>query len=115
VWLEDRPFTRELEYELNPVTNEEFVSLLVGQNVVNGVDVVTIYGGVDWGYYYTANDTPVPEPASFGLVATGIGVIAMLAHRSRRRKGASGGRDVERAFHAFDYHPALPSPSFQKG
>ena len=85
VWLEDRPFTRELEYELNPVVNEEFVSLLVGQNIVNGFDTVTIYGGVDWGYTYTAYDTP--EPASIGLVAAGIGAIAMLAC-SRRRKSA---------------------------
>jgi len=85
VWLEDRPFTRELEYELNPVANEEFVSLLVGQNIVNGIDDVTIYGGVDWGYTYTAYDTP--EPASIGLLAAGIGAIAMLAFL-RRRKSA---------------------------
>jgi hypothetical protein len=68
MWLVDRPFTIEPETEPDPVANEEFASLLVGSNPVT--KQVTIYGGVDWGYTYTAEDQPViTQPLSVPITA----------------------------------------------
>jgi hypothetical protein len=88
LWLVDRPFTIESEPdEPEPVANLEFVTLLAGQelepNTLGGnTDVVTIYGGVDWGYTYTAAD--VPEPSTLALL--GLGTFSLLAYDWRRRK-----------------------------
>lgn len=92
LWLVDRPFTLENEYEQNPVANEEFVSLLAGSQAVYNPDgtfnhsVFTIYGGVDWGYYYTANDTP--EPSS--LLLFGTALLGMLGGVLRRKPWTCG-------------------------
>lgn len=57
-------------------------------NVVNGVNKVTIYGGELWGYTYSNSDSPVPEPSAAML--TGTGMLALLglsrAGRKLRRK-----------------------------
>jgi hypothetical protein len=88
LWLVDRPFTLENEYEQNPVANEEFVSLIAGSQAVYNPDgtfnhaVFTIYGGVDWGYYYTANDAP--EPSTLVLLGTAFLLLGGALRRKQR-------------------------------
>jgi hypothetical protein len=53
-------------------------------NVVNGVNKVTIYGGELWGYTYSNSDSPVPEPSS--AILTGAGMLALLGLGQAGRK-----------------------------
>lgn len=64
-YFADIPGAPEREYENNPVANVRFTVFLATDNVVGGVNNVTIYGGEYWGYQYTATDlAPVPETAT---------------------------------------------------
>ena len=80
-WFVDIPGAPEKEYENNPVASVEFqVFLAQDFGERNGVkhDVV-LYGGVWWGYRYSAND--LPEPAMPALVGGGLLLIGLLRRR----------------------------------
>jgi hypothetical protein len=86
----DRPRSFEQEYESNPVTSLQFQVVLAGdhQETVNGVvvNMVTLYGGVSWGYTYSAVD--VPEPSTLLLLTLGGGGLLVFRHGAGRRRAA---------------------------
>ena len=95
----DRPQVPELnsatasEYEMNPVVSSQFQVVLSSDTT--SVDrfgvtqnAVTLYGGLWWGFNYTASDTPVPEPSTLLLLTLG-GVGLFVFRRVRRNKSAT--------------------------
>ena len=96
-WFTDVPFNYEKEYEQNPIADLTFQVVLalddkhtVGKNVVHDV---TLLGGFEWGFTYTAQDTPppgLPEPASFvmWLQCFAIGAVGCFSKRFYNRRRA---------------------------
>jgi hypothetical protein len=96
-WFADRPQVPEFnsatasEYEMNPIVSSQFQVVLASD--VTSVDqfgvtqnTVTLYGGLWWGYNYTATEY-VPEPSTYVLLALGsIGLL--VGRRVTRRKVA---------------------------
>jgi hypothetical protein len=93
-WFSDEPYLCENPDDCYTEGTEDyggtfyFGVFIAADNVVNGVNKVTIYGGELWGYSYANNDSPVPEPSA--AVLTGAGMLALLglgrAGRKLRRK-----------------------------
>jgi hypothetical protein len=90
-WFLDTPNVFEDEYEKNPVGTVTFQLVLAledqkldkdGKATENNV---TLLGGYEWGYTYTAEENP--EPASMTLFA--IGVAGVMGYAWRRRKQAA--------------------------
>jgi len=77
-WFYDRPSWPEDENEINPVADfEAQVFLAEDFGVRNGVQHdMTIYGGLWWGYQYSAFDNPIPEPTT--VLLFGLGGLALL-------------------------------------
>jgi hypothetical protein len=94
-WFVDRPFKVEDEAaEYNPVADVQFQVVLADLNESTAAGVtthaITLYGGVWWGYKYTAVDgaAPVPLPAAAGVgfsMLGGFGLLAVLRKRGSRR------------------------------
>jgi hypothetical protein len=90
-WFLDLPSGFENEYEGNPAIDRTFQVVLALDHqtldkdgkVTN--DDVTLLGGYQWGYTYTAVENP--EPASMTLFA--IGVAGVMGYAWRRRKQAA--------------------------
>lgn len=82
-WFLDRPWTKELEYEGNPVADYEYQVVLADYD--SAAMKITLYGGYWWGYTYTASDVPLP-PAVF---VTGW-LVALLIFFRRRVAAAIG-------------------------
>jgi hypothetical protein len=98
-WMRDIPFTCENEpSDLSCVGGDDdariseavqFQTFIAGANPVNigGTDYTILYGGVQWGYTYTSQDTPEPGYSVLvGLLLTGI----PLANRYRRTRKKAG-------------------------
>ena len=86
-WFLDIPNAFENEYEQNPVINRTFQVVLALEDQTTDKDGVkqnnvTLLGGYEWGYTYTAVDNP--EPASMTLFA--IGMAGAMGYAWRRRK-----------------------------
>ncbi len=82
-WFLDTPFKIEDDSlpeppDHNPVADVQFQVVLADYDSTN--KIVTLYGGVWWGYQYNAFDTPVPEPATLGLL-----ILAPVGLMMRRR------------------------------
>lgn len=95
-WFTDAPWTLEDEYEFNPVVDLTFqlVLALDDRHILDGkvVHDVTLLGGFQWGYTYTAEDPPgspdiIPEPATFLMCLQCLGgvVVFYTSKRLRRR------------------------------
>ena len=82
-WFVDIPGATEQEYENNPVASVQFqVFLAQDFGARNGVQHdVTLYGGVWWGYVYSATDTP--EPATMLLAGLGLLLIGIVGRTAR--------------------------------
>ena len=70
-----------------------FQVALVDYNAVN--NMITIYGGKEWGYRYTARDDgepppppPMPEPSSAALLGAGLAGLAALRRRRKAKPQA---------------------------
>jgi len=93
----DRPYKVESESaETNPVANLTFQMVLADEsdNTVDGVTThtITLYGGYQWGYIYTAGDTaavPIPLPATasvgFGMLVLFGGFMGLRKHFFNRK------------------------------
>jgi len=79
----DIPGAPENEYENNPVAAVQFQVFLAQDSVTSGIHNVTLYGGVWWGYRYTASDdpAPAPEPPSMALGGLGLVLIGLIGRR----------------------------------
>jgi hypothetical protein len=98
-WFLDRPQVPEfnnmtgMEYENNPIVSSQFQVVLAydTKTVVAGVtqNNVTLYGGLWWGFNYTAQDRTnpgVPEPSTYVLLAFGgIGLFFFRRMSGRQR------------------------------
>jgi hypothetical protein len=89
-WFLDIPNAFENEIEQNPVITRTFQEVLALDDVTTDKDgvkqnSVTLLGGYEWGYTYTAEENP--EPASMTLFA--IGVAGVMGYAWRRRKQAA--------------------------
>ena len=91
-WLLDDPNAFENEYEQNPVATLTFQTVLAlddqtkNNNVVQ--NSVTLLGGYQWGFTYTAVEFQVPElslgPMAGALMLT-LGSVLVLTDRFRGR------------------------------
>ncbi|MBI2826132.1 MAG: PEP-CTERM sorting domain-containing protein [Planctomycetia bacterium] len=92
-WFLDVPKINENEYEGSPVASVQFQVILADDTRTlggNGVwqNAVTLYGGVWWGFEYTASDMGVPEPATYVLLILG-GIGLLFVRRKTGKKQAA--------------------------
>jgi hypothetical protein len=87
-YFDDRPLIPEFdsfwthkEYESNPVASLQYQVVLADFDEAE--KHITVYGGVWWGFTYSAVDIPNPEPSSCFLMALGGG--GLLIFRRMRR------------------------------
>ena len=59
-----------------------FQTFVEMDKVINGTKYNVLYGGVQWGYSYTAVETP--EPSSMLLLGSALAAAALLSYRRRR-------------------------------
>ncbi|AXA93689.1 FxDxF family PEP-CTERM protein [Massilia sp. YMA4] len=74
---------------LSPAGVYEYAYMV--QEPIMGPLVLTVYGAVDTGdwsasasYAGTINIAPVPEPATYGMLMGGLGILAWLARRHKQ-------------------------------
>jgi hypothetical protein len=66
-----------------------FDTFVEADEQVDGKTYQVLFGGIEWGYTFTATDGGVPELSTWSLLLMGFAVIAALARRSAGRKAAS--------------------------
>jgi hypothetical protein len=83
----DIPGDSEAEYEGDPVSNVLFQTFLaVDRGAQNGVQHdVLVYGGVGWGYRYSASDA-VPEASSTAFGVMGMLMIVLIGYQRQRAR-----------------------------